>query len=40
MIGEGSPFRRKLKGNIDDLYLDCSCAMLWIKEGENGKPTG
>jgi hypothetical protein len=40
MMGQGSPFRQKLKGNIDDLYLDCNGAMLWIKESDSGKPTG
>ena len=40
MTGQGSPFRKKVKGNIDDLYLDCSCAMLYIKESDSGKYTG
>jgi hypothetical protein len=40
MMGQGSPLRQKLKGNTDDLYLDCNGAMLWIKESDSGKPTG
>ena len=35
MMGQGSPLRQKLKGDVDELYLDCNGAMLWIKE-----PTG
>ena len=40
MVGKGTPYRRKLKGNIDDLYLDCDNAMLWIKESDSAKLTG
>jgi hypothetical protein len=40
MVGKGSPLQKKLKGNIDDLYLDSSCALLWIKERDAGKVTG
>jgi len=40
MLGYGSPYRLKAKGNIDDLYLDTDGATLWIKESESGKLTG
>ena len=40
MIGHGTPYRKKLKGNIDDLYLDSDNALLWIKESDAGKLTG
>jgi hypothetical protein len=39
MIGKGRP-QGKVKGNIDQLYLDTSCAVLWIKESDAGKVTG
>jgi hypothetical protein len=40
MIGKGSPFKNKVKGNVDELYLDSTCAVVWIKEADAGKVTG
>ena len=39
MIGKGRP-QGKVKGNIDQLYLDTTCAVVWIKEADAGKVTG
>jgi hypothetical protein len=40
MIGKGNPFQNKLKGAIDDLYLDTNGPVLWVKEADAGKVTG
>jgi len=40
MLGKGSPSKNKVKGNIDQLYLDTTCAVVWIKEADAGKVTG
>ncbi len=39
MQGKGRP-NGKVKAPIDELYLDTSCAVLWIKEADAGKATG
>ena len=39
MQGKGRP-NGKVKAPIDELYLDTSCAVLWVKECDAGKVTG
>jgi hypothetical protein len=39
MLGKGRPVG-KMKAPIDELYLDTTCAVLWLKEGDAGKVTG
>ena len=39
MLGKGRPVG-KIKATKDQLYLDTSCACLWIKEADSGKTTG
>ena len=39
MIGEFHPEGR-IKGNIDDLFLDTRGQLVWVKEANPGKTTG
>ncbi len=39
MQGKGKPLG-KVKAPLGELYLDTSCAVLWVKECDAGKVTG
>ena len=39
MLGKKSP-QGRVKAQIDQLYFDTSCAVLWIKKADSGKTTG